>query len=143
LARDNRDQYFECFVDRVEPALAEYEQPVFLYAYPASEAALARLCNDDPRWAERFELYVGGLELCNAYGELSSPVEQRRRFEDERARRRSHGHTVYPLDERFLDALVEGMPPAAGNALGFDRLMMVLLDAATLGDVIAFPRQRV
>jgi lysyl-tRNA synthetase class 2 len=75
--------------------------------------------------AERAELYFGGVELCNAYGELTDPAEQRRRFMAEAKRRKALGRTVYPLDERFLSALVEGMPPAAGNALGFERLVMV------------------
>lgn len=140
LASRDRSAYFQTFVDRVEPALAEYDRPVFLYNYPASEAALARLCPDDLRWAERAELYLGGLELCNGYSELSSATEQRARFEAELDRRKAQGTPTYPLDERFLTALSRGMPPSAGNALGFDRLLMVLLGARSIQEVISFPR---
>lgn len=140
LAREDRPRYFQLFVDRVEPSLADYERPVFLHAYPASEAALARLQADDPRWAERAELYIAGVELCNGYGELSSADDQRARFTAELARRAAEGAPLYPLDEPFLNALEQGMPPSAGNALGFDRLLMLLLGASTLEQVMAFPR---
>jgi lysyl-tRNA synthetase class 2 len=125
LAARDEDRYFELMVGKVEPALAERPRPVFLTHYPISQAALSRPHADDPTVAERAELYFGGVELCNAYGELTDPVEQRRRFTDEAARRKDLGRTVYPLDEPFLASLVEGMPPSAGNALGFDRLVMV------------------
>lgn len=140
LARTDRNKYFQLFVDRVEPALVQYDRPVFLCDYPASEGALARLRSDDPRWAERAELYVCGVELCNAYTELNSPGEQRSRFVSEIERRRAAGCPTYPLDERFLSALESGMPPSAGNALGFDRLIMLLLGQPALSDVIAFPK---
>ncbi len=140
LARNDRQRYFQLFVDHVEPNLASYDRPVFLHAYPAAEAALARLDPDDPRWAKRAELYIAGVELCNGYSELSSAVEQRARFQAELARRVAESNPVYPLDERFLGALEQGMPPSAGNALGFDRLMMVLHGAASIQDVVAFPR---
>lgn len=125
LAARDEDRYFELMVGKVEPALAERPRPVFLTHYPISQAALSRPHADDPTVAERAELYFGGVELCNAYGELTDPVEQRRRFVEEAARRQALGRTVYPLDEPFLASLVEGMPPSAGNALGFDRLVMV------------------
>lgn len=125
LALADEDRYFELLVSKVEPALAELPRPVFLTRYPISQAALSRPHEDDPTVAERAELYFGGVELCNAYGELTCAVEQRRRFTEEAERRKGAGRTVYPLDEQFLAALVEGMPPSAGNALGFDRLVMV------------------
>lgn len=139
LAARDPDRYFQLLVEQVEPALAQRERPVFLVDYPASEAALARKCPADPSVAERFELYVGGVELCNGFGELTDGGEQRRRFEAERARRAAVGAPVYPLDERFLGALEQGMPPATGNALGFDRLVMLALGASELADVLAFP----
>jgi len=125
LAARDEDRYFELLVSRVEPALAERPRPVFLTHYPISQAALSRPYPDDPTVAERAELYFGGVELCNAYGELTDAKEQRRRMLREAERRRQLGRAVYPLDERFLAALAEGMPPSAGNALGFDRLLMV------------------
>lgn len=141
LAESDEDRYFELLVDRVEPALAALDRPVFLGEYPISEAALARRTEKDPRYAERFELYVGGVELSNGYGELTDPVEQRRRFVAERQRRRREGRAVYPLNERFLRALEEGMPPSAGNALGFDRLVMLAAGAKSIQQVMAFPRE--
>jgi lysyl-tRNA synthetase class 2 len=125
LAARDEDRYFELLVSKVEPALAELPRPVFLTRYPISQAALSRRCADDPTVAERAELYFGGVELCNAYGELTDAAEQRRRFVAESKRRKALGRPVYALDERFLGSLDEGMPPSAGNALGFDRLVMV------------------
>jgi lysyl-tRNA synthetase class 2 len=139
LAANDEDRYFELLVDRVEPALARLDRPVFLVEYPLSQAALARPSPADPSVAERFELYAGGVELSNGYGELVDPVEQARRFRAERARRRAEKRRAYPLDERFLAALREGMPPAGGNALGLDRLIMLATGAKSVADVMAFP----
>ena len=125
LAARDEDRYFELLVSRVEPALAERPCPVFLTHYPISQAALSRPHADDPSVAERAELYFGGVELCNAYGELTDAREQRRRMQREAERRQELGRPVDPLDEAFLAALAEGMPPSAGNALGFERLGMV------------------
>lgn len=141
LAASDEDRYFELLVGRVEPALAKLERPVFLVDYPLSQAALARPKERDPSVAERFELYVGGVELSNGYGELTDPVEQARRFRAERAARRASGRRVYPTDERFLRALREGMPRAGGNALGVDRLVMLVTGASSIADVIAFPSE--
>lgn len=132
LAGRDEDRYFELLVSKVEPALAELPRPVFLTHYPVSQAALSRPHPGDPTVAERAELYFGGVELCNAYGELTDAAEQRRRFVDEAARRQALGRPVYPLDEAFLASLVEGMPPAAGNALGFERLVMVATNRSQL-----------
>jgi lysyl-tRNA synthetase class 2 len=142
LAARDENRYFELLVARVEPALAALERPVFLLDYPVSQAALARPSPRDPTVAERFELYAGGIELSNGYGELTDPVEQARRFQAERAARRAAKRPVYPVDRRFLAALREGMPPASGNALGVDRLVLLLTGAASVADVIAFPNGR-
>lgn len=141
LAASDESRYFELLVGRVEPALAKLDRPVFLVDYPLSQAALARPSVRDPSVAERFELYAGGVELSNGYGELTDPAEQARRFRAERAARRSDGRRVYPTDQRFLRALREGMPNAGGNALGVDRLVMLVTGAARIGDVIAFPSE--
>jgi len=94
---------------------------------------------EDPSVAERFELYVGGVELCNGFDELTDPNEQRLRFEQDVLRRAAEGRAAYPIDERFLAGLTSGMPRSGGNALGFDRLLMLATGARELGDVIAFP----
>ena len=132
LAARDEDRYFELLVSRVEPALAAHARPVFLTHYPISQAALSRPHADDPTVAERAELYFGGVELCNAYGELTDPIEQRRRMVSEAKRRKALKRPIYPLDEPFLASLVEGMPPSAGNALGFDRLVMVATNRSSI-----------
>lgn len=139
LAASDEDRYFQLLVDRVEPALARRRRPLFLTDYPATQASLARRTPSDPSVAERFELYVGGVELCNGFGELTCPTEQRARFTaDQRARRRQR-RPAYALDPRFLAALEEGMPPAGGNALGVDRLVALALGAPAIRDTLAFP----
>ncbi len=130
------DRFDEAIAFEIEPHLGN-EKPVFLYDYPASKGALARLKPDNPQVAQRFELYVCGLELCNAFGELVDPGEQRRRFEVDGQVRAAAGKAAYPMPERFLAAL-EDMPPASGNALGLDRLVMLFSDAARIDDVVAF-----
>ncbi len=119
--------------EKVEPALG-LGRATILCEYPACEAALARVSADDPRVADRFELYACGVELANCFGELTDSAEQRRRFEAEMAeKQRVYGET-YPLDEDFLAALAE-MPPASGAALGLDRLVMLACGAERIEDV--------
>lgn len=120
----------------IEPRLG-WERPGFLYDYPAACAALARRRADRPAVAERFELYIGGVELCNGYSELTDSAEQRRRFETEQAVRRRAGKPLPPMPEAFLSILPD-MPPAAGNALGLDRLAMLLTGTEDIDDVTAF-----
>jgi len=125
-------------VERVEPALATLRRPVLLYDYPAPLAALSRLHPDDSTVARRFELYAAGLELANAFWELTDATEQRRRLEQDLADRRAVGLEAYALDERFLAALEQGMPEAAGIALGVDRLVMLLTGEQDIRRVAAF-----
>lgn len=120
----------------IEPELGK-GRPVFLVDYPAEKASLARLRPGDPAVAERFELYIGGLELCNGFSELNDAAEQRRRFAAERDIMQAAGRTAYPLPERFLESLAH-LPDCAGNALGVDRLVMLFCDAAAIDDVLAF-----
>jgi len=124
----------------IEPRLGA-ERPVFIHDYPAAGGSLARLKPGDPSVAERFELYIGGLELCNGFSELTDPVEQRRRFEAELEIKRQRGQPVHGLPQKFLEAL-SAMPPCAGNALGVDRLVMLLADAASIDEVVAFTPNR-
>ena len=139
LSERDEARFFQLLVERVEPALAARSRPVFLCDYPAKQAALARLSPRDPTVAERFELYLGGVELCNGYGELTDPAEQRRRHARERAERRDDKRRTYPLDRQLIAALEEGLPPAGGNALGVDRLVMLATGASSVADVQAFP----
>jgi lysyl-tRNA synthetase class 2 len=120
----------------VEPRLGN-ARPLFLYDYPAACGSLARLKPGSPHLAERFELYIRGVEICNAFSELTDPHEQRVRFEKEMELRKSSGKAAYPLPEPFLISL-EKMPPAAGNALGVDRLVMLFADTNVIDDVVAF-----
>jgi len=131
------DMFSRVLIEKVESQLG-LDRPTILYEYPAAEAALARRKASDPRVAERFELYVCGVELANAFGELTDPVEQRRRLEIEMAEKaRVHGHR-YPIDEDFLKALAL-MPPASGCALGFDRLVMLAAGATRIEQVLWTP----
>lgn len=130
-------RYEEILCTQVEPTLG-WGRPTVLCDYPAEMAALARRKPSDPTVAERWELYVGGLELANAYTELTDAAEQRLRFQACAELRRREGRPVYPLDEPFLAALEQGLPPCGGIALGIDRLAMVLADTEEIADVVAF-----
>jgi len=126
----------EIMVQDIEPRLG-VEKPTFIYDYPAERGALARLKQDDPSVAERFELYIGGLELANGFSELVDSEEQRRRFQLENRNRQFIGKRIYSMPDKFLDEL-DSMPPSAGIALGVDRLVMVFLNAETIDEVVAF-----
>ncbi|MGE5256695.1 MAG: EF-P lysine aminoacylase EpmA [Hyphomicrobiales bacterium] len=132
-------RFDEIMALEIEPHLGK-ARPVFLTDYPAEKASLARLKPADPGVAERFELYIGGLELCNGFSELNDPAEQRRRFETEQGTLQATGKRIYPLPEKFLDALTR-MPSCAGNALGIDRLAMLFCDAGSIDEVVAFTEE--
>ena len=132
------DIFFRILLDRIEPHLGQ-GRPTVLIDYPLAQAALARPCPADPRFAERFELYACGLELANAFGELTDAGLQRARFEtDMDLKQRLYGER-YPIDEDFLAALAHPMPDAAGIALGFDRLVMLVTGAERIEDVLWAP----
>jgi lysyl-tRNA synthetase class 2 len=126
----------EIMVQEIEPNLG-IGKPTFIYDYPAQRGALARLKKEDPSVAERFELYMGGLELANGFSELVDSEEQRRRFHMENENRQSFGKRIYSIPDKFL-AELDNMPPSAGIALGVDRLVMVFLDVKTIDEVVAF-----
>lgn len=143
------DLYFKIFLSHIEEKLGWSDgtmgrlgrgtmEPTFLYRYPASQAALARRSADDPRWAERVELYVGPYELANGFAELCDPVEQRQRFMEEKALRSKQGRKSWPLDERFLSDLPK-MGNAAGIAFGVERLVMLLTGATSINGILPFP----
>ena len=129
--------FYRIFLNHIEPALKE-RGAVFVYNYPAQMAALARVSAEDNRYAERFEFYIDGVEIANAFSELCDPDEQRRRFEEEIKERERRGMKTYPVDEELLTAL-ENIDSAAGIALGFDRLLMTLLGCKRLEDVLVLP----
>ncbi|HEX5263974.1 MAG TPA: EF-P lysine aminoacylase EpmA [Phenylobacterium sp.] len=131
------DVFSRVLVEKIEPNLGR-ERPTILCEYPVSEAALARPKTDDPRVAERFELYACGVELANCFGELTDADEQRRRFEAEMAEKQRVYGESYPLDEDFLTALSR-MPQASGGALGLDRLVMLATGASRIEQVLWAP----
>ena len=130
------DRFDEILAFSIEPRLGR-ETPVFLHDYPAELGSLARVKEDDPSVAERFELYIAGLEVANAFSELTDPREQRRRFEEAGRSRSLQSRPVSPMPEPFLEALA-GMPPSAGIALGVDRLAMIAAGRDRIEDVVAF-----
>lgn len=134
---DWSDIFSKILVEHVEPKLGQ-GRVTLLYEYPAPESALARLDPRDPRVAERFELYACGVELANGFGELTDPLEQRRRFERAMTEKERRYGERYPLDEDFLDALAT-MPPASGVAMGFDRLVMLAAGATRIDQVVWMP----
>ena len=135
---DRDDLLSRLFVDKVEPHFAP-NQVTVVFDYPASQAAMARLGASDPRTAERFEAYVGRIELANGYGELGDPAEQRQRLDRDLTRRHELGRPLPPMPSRFLAALEVGLPYCAGVALGFDRLLGLDLGAQRIDELIAFP----
>lgn len=132
-----KDMFDEILVEHIEPSLG-LKQPTFLYDYPAQLAALARLKEENRLVAERFELYIAGVELANGFSELTDAREQRQRFEKARILRASLGYDHYPLPEKFLTSL-DKLPACAGIALGIDRLVMLFTGAAHIDDVVSFP----
>lgn len=132
----SKDSFDEIISFDIEPRLGII-QPVFLYDYPAQRSPLAASKPENPDLSQRMELYIGGLELCNGFTELTDPIEQRKRFEQELMIREKEGQPLSPMPEKFLSAL-SSMPQAAGNAMGIDRLVMVFANAKTIDEVVAF-----
>jgi lysyl-tRNA synthetase class 2 len=130
--------YNQLLLNEIEPKLGKHA-PTILYDYPASQAALSQPKPEDPRFAERFEFFIGGLEIGNAFSELRNADEQEKRFQQELAERRALGKTPYQLDHDYIDALREGLPPTGGIAVGVDRLVMLMANVSDLRDVTFFP----
>ena len=132
----HQDTFDEIMVEYIEPLLG-IDRPTFIYDYPAKLAALAKIKMNDPTVAERFELYIGGLELANGFSELTDMNEQRQRFEEALKLRSAKNWARYAMPEKFLQAL-QTMPESAGIALGIDRLLMILANTCQIDDVVAF-----
>lgn len=129
------DIFFKIFLNEIEPNLGN-ETPVFVYDYPAQMTSLSRLCEHDNRYAERFELYIGGLEIANAFGELTDAKEQKERLESDKKLRGELGKATWPVDLDFIEALQSGMAQAGGIALGVDRMVLLFTGAKDLNEVI-------
>ncbi len=130
--------YFKIFLQRIEPQLGRHK-PVILYEYPASMAVLSRLKPGNPDVALRFEVYISGIEIGNAYDELTDPIEQRKRLRKSQKDKIRNGKVPFPIDEDFMAAVEKGLPPCAGIAVGVDRLVMLLLNKKTIQEVMLFP----
>ncbi len=133
------DIFFTIFLNEIEPKLKAYTKPIFIYDYPSSQAALARKSHKDPFWAERFELYIAGIEIANAYSELIDEKEQRDRLIEEQNQRKNLKKSVFDIDEEFLNSLKSIRKPCSGIALGVDRLIMLLTDTKSIEDLLLFP----
>ncbi len=139
---DDRDGWLDLLLaERIQPRLGR-SRPFIIFDYPASQAALARVRDGNPPVAERFELFVDGVELANGYHELLDPAELRQRFAAANVARAADGKPALPVESRLLAAMEAGLPPTAGVALGFDRLVMVAAGATSLPEVMAFPIDR-
>lgn len=133
--------FYKIFYNEVEPKLKKMNRPFFLYDYPLYQASLAKRKSDNPNLAERFEVYVAGLELGNCFSELTDWKEQEERFKKDMAERKEQGRTEYEIDQDFIEALKQGIPPTSGIAVGVDRLVMLAADVPTIADTLTFPAE--
>jgi lysyl-tRNA synthetase class 2 len=133
------EDFYKIFFNEVEPEILKSKKPVFLYDYPISQASLARPKKEDPKYAERFEVFVAGVELGNCFSELIDAKIQKERFEKDKMLRQAQHKTDYPIDGELIEALESGLPPVSGIAVGVDRLIMLAADVPNVADTIFFP----
>ncbi|WWO97910.1 MAG: elongation factor P--(R)-beta-lysine ligase [Candidatus Dasytiphilus stammeri] len=142
IEREDYDNLLEILFSTIVESKNCSEVPLFIYHFPASQAGLAAINHEDPRIAERFELYYKGLELANGFLELTNSKEHRKRFMLDNCKRTANGLQKQTIDENFILAIEKGLPHCSGVALGIDRLIMLALKATRISDVIAFPVDR-
>lgn len=133
--------FYRIFLNEIEIKLG-FDAPIIVYEYPAQMAALSKLSDRDNRYAERFEVYINGLELANAFSELTNAEEQRKRLLEEQQFRRETGKYVYDIDEEFIDALRAGMPMTSGIALGVDRMIQIFTGCQNIDNVLVLPMSK-
>ena len=143
MDEDDKDMWLDWLMTQAIAPSFDTNSFTFLYDYPASQAALAKLNSDDSRTAHRFEVFFGELELANGFNELTDASEQRERFDNENKKRQALGLDVIPVDEGLLSALASGLPQCSGVAVGLDRLLMVLLGVKSIEGVLSFGVERV
>jgi lysyl-tRNA synthetase class 2 len=131
--------FYQIFLNEIEPELKKSHRPTFIYDYPLAQASLSRPKKEDPRFAERFEIFLAGVELGNCFSELTDAEAQYKRFEADLAERKLLGKIEFPIDEDFIEALRAGMPPTSGIAVGVDRLVMLAADVPSVSDTIFLP----
>jgi len=131
--------FYQIFLNEIEPEFKKSHKPVFIYDYPLAQASLSRPCASDPRFAERFEVFLAGVELGNCFSELTDAKEQKKRFEADLSERKKLRKTIYPIDEDLIEALKEGLPEVSGIAVGVDRLVMLAADVSSVSETLFFP----
>lgn len=139
VSKVSDEDFYKIFFNEIEPELLKSQKPFFIYDYPISQASLSRPKKEDPRFAERFEVFLAGLELGNCFSELIDWKAQKARFEKDLAVRKRLGKTIYPIDMDLIDALKSGLPVVSGIAVGVDRLIMLAADASNIGETLFFP----
>ena len=132
------EDFYKIYFNEIEPELLKLKKPYFIYDYPISQASLSKQTKD-PAFAERFEIFLGGVELGNCFSELTNAVEQKKRFEADLAERKRLDKTIYPIDKDLIRALELGLPAMSGIAVGVDRLVMLVSDASSISETLFFP----
>lgn len=132
------EDFYKIYFNEIEPELLKMKKPYFIYDYPISQASLSKPAKD-PRFAERFEVFLGGIELGNCFSELTDAKEQKKRFETDKKDRKKMNKTEYPIDEDLIEALKEGIPAVSGIAVGVDRLVMLAADVSSIEETLFFP----
>ncbi len=135
--------FYQIFFNEIEPKLRESKRPAIVFDYPISQASLARKKESDPRFAERFEVFLAGIELGNCFSELTDHIEQKKRFEGDQDERKKLGKTDYPIDIDLIEALKSGLPPVSGIAVGVDRLVMLASNVSSISETLFFPGEEI